>query len=230
MSGGGGGSETTRVEPPAYQLPYLQTGLGRADQLYGQSSQGQNVIPFSPYSEAAMGGTAARAAQGSPVTSAAQQYATRGLQGGFLGSNPWLDATFNRAADATQGRLATQFAGAGRNVGASQFQRAQELNDLATGIYGGNYQFERGMQQGLVPQAAGLANQDYVDLGQLGGVGQQVEGLAGEYANAPGNALQQYLLNVRGNDYGQTTTAPRQRGNSTAGLLGGLLGLGGLFG
>lgn len=218
MSGGGGGSQTTKTEPPAYQLPYLQYGLGQAQSIY---NQGGNVVPFAPQSEQALAGITQRATQGSPVTKAAQDYATQSLQGGFLGSNPYLDQTFNRAAQATQGQLASQFAGAGRNVSASQGLRAQQLNDLASQIYGGAYGQERALQQSTLGQATGLANQDYVDLAQLRGAGSDIEGLAQEYQNAQGTALDQYLGRVSGN-IGAVSTTPLYR-NRGAGAIGGAL-------
>lgn len=204
--------------PPAFQLPYLQYGLGQAKGLYDQGNQ---VVPFSQQSEQALQGTAQRATQGSPLTDAAQAYATKSLNGGFLGANPYLDQTFNQAAMATQGQLSSQFAGGGRNVGASEGLRSQQLNGLATDIYGGAYNNERNLQQGVLGQANSLANQDYVDLAQLRGVGSDVEGLAREYQQAPGQALDQYLGRVSGN-MGQTTQSPLYR-NSGASILGGAL-------
>jgi hypothetical protein len=211
-------TQTTTTTPPAYQLPYLQYGLNQAKQLY---NQGTPVIPFAPQSEQALSGIEQRATQGSPLVGAAQDYATKSLQGGFLGSNPYLDQTFNQAALATQGQLASQFAGAGRDVDASMGLRSQQLNDLATKLYGGNYANERALQQGVLGSALPLANQDYVDLAQLRGVGSDVEGLAREYSQAPGQALDQYLGRVSGN-MGQTTSQPLYR-NSAGSILGGAL-------
>jgi hypothetical protein len=221
--GGGGGSGVQRVEPPSYQLPHLQYGLGQARQLYDRGNQ---VVPFAPQTEAAISGITQRAMQGSPVTQAAQNYATNTLGGGFLGSNPYLDATFNKAALATQNQLSSEFAGAGRNVGAAQGLRSQQLNDLATSIYGGDYQQERNRMQGLVGQASGLANQDYIDLGQLAGAGSQIEGLGQRYADAPTANLNEYLAQISGN-MGQTTTT-KMPGNPASGIAGGAL-LGGLL-
>lgn len=215
---GGGGNQTTTTQPPAYQLPHLQYGAGQAQQLY---NRGQQVVPFSPQTEAAISGTTQRALAGSPVTQSAQNYATNTLQGGFLGSNPHLDAMFNKAALATQSQLASQFGAAGRGAAGSEGLRSQQLNDLATSIYGGDYQQERNRMQGLVGQAGALANQDYIDLAQLGGAGAQVEGLAQQYADAPGAALDQYLGRVSGNmGSTQTTKIPR---NPLGGALGGAL-------
>lgn len=67
--------------------------------------------------------------------------------------NPYLDRTFDMAALRTQNQLASEFAGAGRNVDASQGLRSQQLGDLATQIYGGAYDAERNRQNALVPYA-----------------------------------------------------------------------------
>lgn len=213
-------TQTTTTLPPAYQQPYLQYGLGQSRALY---DQGTNVVPFSQQSEQALQGIQQRATQGSPLVDAAQQYAQKSLTGGFMGSNPWLDNTFEQARLATQGGLASEFGRSGRNVGAAEGLRAQQMNDLATRIYGGNYAQERQLQQGVLGQATGLANQDYVDLAQLRGVGSDVEGLAREYQQAPGQALDQYLGRV-GQLQGQTTTSPLYRNSGGAALGGALLG------
>lgn len=214
-------TQTTTVMPPSYQLPYLQYGLGQARGLY---DQGANVVPFSPQSEQALQGVQQRATQGSPLVGAAQQYAQKSLQGGFLGSNPYLDQTFEQARLATQGGLASEFARSGRNVDASEGLRSQQLNDLATRIYGGAYGQERQLQQGVLGQATGLANQDYVDLAQLRGVGADVEGLAREYQEAPQQSLDRYLGRVGGIPAGSTTTSPLYRNSGASALGGALLG------
>lgn len=218
MSSSSSPSRTTTVnEPPAFIQPYMQYGAQQSRALYEtggpQYYGGNTVVPFSDQTERALGLTEQRALQGSPVNQAAQSYATRTLNtaptsqfgsgpnpyGGA--SNPYLDATFNKAADSVQQRLGTQFAGSGRNIEASRAVNADELNNLATGIYGGAYENERARQYGyetserdrmaqdldrqrslqfgvagLAPQ---MAAQDYVDLQALQGVGGQVEDLTG---------------------------------------------------
>lgn len=264
-------SRTTQVtEPPAFIQPFMQYGAEQARALYGtggpQYYQGNTVVPFAPQTEQALGLTEQRALQGSPVNQAAQNYATGILGttptsqfGSFnpygSGTNPYLDATFNRAADQVQNRLETQFAGAGRNVGASLPLNREMLSDLATGIYGGAYENERGRQYGfdtaerdrmaqdieqqrsrqfgIAGISPTLANQDYVDLQALQGVGGQVEDLAGRLMedqaarwdfsqNAPQINLDNYISRIGGAFPGQSTTAttPTYR-NRTAGALGG---------
>jgi hypothetical protein len=246
---------TTTTEPPAFIRPFMEYGAQQSRALYEtggpQYYGGNTVVPFSQQTEAALGGTEARAMGGSPVNQAAQNYAT-----GILGSaptsqfggasNPYLDAQFNRAADATQQRLQSGFAGNGRNIEAARPAASQELNDLATGIYGGAYENERNRMAedlarqrstqfgvaGLSPQ---LANQDYVDLNALQGVGGQVEDLTGRLMedqaarwdfsqNAPQMNLDNYIARVTGSYPGQnaTQTTPTYR-NRGAGAAGGAM-------
>lgn len=220
-TGGGGG--TTTVQPPKYQLPYLQYGLGEARDIYGQERGGKNIAPISNETQQAWDLAAQRATGGSPNVQAAQDLNAKTLSGGFLGANPYLDATFNRAALQTQNQLSSEFARSGRNVGAAEGLRSQQLNDLATGIYGGAYDSERNRMQDAVGQSIPLANQDYVDIGQLQQVGAGREGYAQEQLDAPGLALDRYLGRVSGN-MGQNTYASQSRNRAAGAVGGGLLG------
>ncbi len=231
-------STTTQTsEPPAFIRPFLQAGAQESLNAYRaggpQYYPGNTVVPFSPQTEQALGMTERRAMAGSPVTQAAQGYATKTLNGDFLNKNPYLDHTFNRAADQVQNRLNTGFAASGRNIDAGRAPASQELNDLSQQIYGGAYENERQRQQAMVPFANQLANQDYFDIEQLRGVGGQVEDLTGrlmedqagrwDFAqNAPQQNLDRYLGRVTGAFPGQNTTqtTPTYR-NRTAGALGG---------
>lgn len=223
--GGQSGGGTQRTEPPKYQLPYLQYGVQQARSLYDNGLP--TVAPQSQASSQALAGMQTLAGN-NPITGAAGDLATRTLQGGFLGANPYLDQTFNRAAMATQGQLASQFAGAGRNVGASQDLRSQQLNDLATNIYGGNYANERALQQQTLGMSPGLAQGQYADLDRLLGVGRTQEGYQQQQLDAPGNALDQYLGRVSGNM--GTTIKTSGGGNTASGVLGGALAGGSMFG
>lgn len=282
---------TQTTEPPAFIRPYMENAAQQSRALYEtggpQYYGGNTVVPFAPQTERALGMTEQRARAGSPVNQAAQGYATRTLTGPVTSqygsaanpfgagpnpfgaaSNPYLDATFNRAADVTQNRLSSQFAGAGRNIDASRPSNALELNDLASQIYGGAYDSERdrqlqygGQQLGIGAQgyenernrmaddiesqrsrqfgvaglAPGLANQDYVDVDRLAGVGGQVEDLSGRLMedqaarwdfsqNAPQINLDNYISRISGAFPGQSTQqiTPTYR-NRTAGAAGGAL-------
>lgn len=231
------GNQVTKTEPPSYQLPYLQEGLGYARGLFAEGGPeqygGNTVVPFAPQTEQALNGIQQRATNGSPLTQAGQGYAQDTLDGKYLDQgNPYLDATFNKAAQATQASLEGQYAGTGRNVAASLPQRTDMLTGLATQIYGGAYDAERNRQQGVLPYVNPLAESDYRDLSALQGVGAQVEDLSGRYMqdnarrwdteqNRPGAALDSYLQRIGGN-MGTTQSTPIYR-NKTAGAVGGAM-------
>lgn len=235
----GSNSQTTRTEPPKYQLPYLQHGVQEARNLYNSSAP--RVAPMSDTSSAALGGIAAQA-RNNQLSPAASNLATNTLNGGMLGTNPFLqsgpnphlDATFNQAALATQNQLGSQFARSGRDQGASQGLRAQQLGDLATNIYGGAYEndqnrrlsaysTERGLQQGALGMSPMLSQAQYGDLDRLLGVGQTFENYQQRQLDAPGNALDQYLGRVSGNMGSNVTVNGGGGGFSGAGAMGGAM-------
>lgn len=178
-------SHTTQTsEPPAFIRPFMQHGAQQALSLYNtggpQYFPGNTVVPFSDQTERALGLTEQRALNGSPVTDAAQNYATNVLgqapssqfgsaanpfastanpYGGA--SNPHLDATFNRAADQVVNRLNTSFAGSGRNIEAGRPAAADELGSLAAGIYAPAYESERNRQLAFGQQQLGIGASGY---------------------------------------------------------------------
>lgn len=122
-----------------------------------------------PQSELASGLT------GGQYTNPALAETMRVAFGGDVGSNPYLDASFGRAANAMgenfQDNVVADmdqgFASSGR-LGSKAYAKARgsaedaygrQLNDLANEVYGGAYQFDQGRKD----QA----------LGQLGALGQQ---------------------------------------------------------
>lgn len=176
-------TDTMTVSPPDYAVPYIQGGFQQAQNSFNQGGPqyypNDTFVPFAPQSEQAMALTQQRATGGSPVTQSAQNYATQSLNGDFMGNNPWLDQTFDRAVQRSRLALDSQFGTAGRDIQAQLPFRTDQVNDLTTSIYGGAYDAERNRMQATLPYANQLANQDYVDLAALQGVGSQVEGQAG---------------------------------------------------
>lgn len=171
-------------EPPAYLQPYLTQAAQQAQQLYGQG----NYV--------------------APVQQSAIDYTQNVLNGGYLGSNPYLDATFNRAAGAVTNQVQSNFGLAGRNVRGPDAAglATDKYNDLAAQIYGGNYQAERDRMQQLVPQANSL----------------------GAVTN-PGQGLDDYISRLRqlGGGYGTTSSTIPTQSNFWSGLAGLGLALGG---
>lgn len=215
------GNTTTTQMPASYMLPYVSTALGQANRLLGYQPQyypGNLVAGFSGPQQQAMGAISKLGMNGSPALNAAQDFDTTLLKSGG-GSNPYLDASFKQAAGATQGQLASEFGGTGRNVDASEALRGQQLDNLATGIYGKAYQQD--MQDAL---AAGNQAQNLYDTRMNGltaaeGVGKQVQDLAQQniaanqqkynyYQMLPIQQLQQYESFLGGVQPGMQTTSP----------------------
>ena len=234
-------TQTTTTEPPDYLLPYLRQAAGSAQSLFGRGPQqyfpGNTVVPFSPQTNQALNLQQNRAMGGSPVTNAAQDLTTKTLSGDFLNNNPYLDATFDKAAGAVGRQLDTTMARAGRDLDANIGVRADALNNLATDIYGGNYQAERDRQAGAVGSAIPLGREDYFDIAQLGEVGSAVEGQAqniiGDRMNrfnfnqeAPHAALDRFISQLSGAPIGQnsTSTQPIHRNPMGSALGAGITG------
>lgn len=228
MAGGGGGNSTTRVDLPKWQRPYVEQGFEGAKNIYEQG--GTQVAPFNDYQNRGFE-TVSRLAGNNQLSGAASGLATNTLNGGFLNSNPYLDATFNRAALQTQNQLASEFAGSGRNVEASQGLRSQQLNDLATGIYGGNYAQERQNQMATLGMSPGLNQAQYTDANALFGVGGQMQQQNQAELDQPSASLDRYLQQVSGS-YGNVTQQPMQGNRMGSALGGAMLGsqIGGQYG
>jgi hypothetical protein len=197
---------------------------------------------------------------------AAQGDITKTLGGGYLSpeSNPYLQQTYEKAARgltdqyslATMPQLSKAFGGMQAFGADSGYQQASSqagknlatgLGDVATGIYGQNYQAERDRMQragALAPQLAGM---DYQDATQMLGVGDiqrqnQQDVLNMQYQNwlkeqqHPYSQLDVLLNSIRGASGGggtTTQTAPNPYNPSQAmSMIGGGLagaGIGGMF-
>lgn len=206
----GSQTSTTTNAPPAYLQPYLQNAAQQATSMYGQGPQ------LSADQQNANQMVRTRALNGSPVVDSAQNFVNTTLNGGFMGQNPYLDATFNRAAGAVTNQVQSNFGTSGRNPRGIDAQgiAQQGYSDLANQIYGGQYNAERQQQLAALGYAQPLANQTYADAAQLQQVGQQMN---------PANSLDDYIarLSQIGGGYGTTSnTQPTQR-NLLAGALGG---------
>lgn len=239
MAKGGGGTQVQRVEPPAFQKPFLEHALGESARLYEtfqpQFFPGSTVAPFAPETNLALTAQANRAMAGSPLNAAAGDLLQSTIRGDFLNSNPFLDATFDRAAGRIGANVASQFSQAGRyGSGAHQDVLQQGLGDLALNLYGGNFARERALQQQAAAMAPGLAREDYFDIGQLANVGAarqaQAQAELGDVINRFNFAQQSPLLNlqnyaalVSGNLGSTTSTSGGAGGSSLVSGLGGAL-------
>ena len=243
--GGGGGSstqqQTTKVEPWSGVQPYITDYLRQAqsqNKTPFQFNAGDQIAPLSPEQQYGLAGTTQRAISGSPVNLAAQQNAYDTMTGGYMSpdSNPWLKQTVDTALGDVQSRVNSQFNNSNFGGSAHQELMTRNLGSTAAGMYGDNYQQERGRQMQAQALAPGLAETDYRDMQALMGVGDVRRGLSQDYLNQANslfnqnvNYPQQQLDNYgravglgMGVGSNQTSTAPNPYQSSPiAGAIGG---------
>lgn len=195
------GSQTTQTlqqQSPSWQQPYQQYGLQQsAAQYQNVNSPQQLVAGFSPQQNQAISNIT-NLAGGTPETSSAQNYVSNVLNGNPA-NNPYLNSEFNQAANTVQNRLGSEFAGSGRNVIGSLPIQADQMNNLATQLYGGAYNTGVQQQENAAAQAVPLEQQQFNAQNNLFNAGGAIQGLAQQYIQAPQTFLNQYLSQVNGN-------------------------------
>lgn len=176
-------TQTSQIDPTL--LPYLQTGLQRAEQLFltGQQPEffpGQTFVSPSAATTEAIAQQEAIARQQSPVLQQAQQAYQASLgqvgqtaAGGFLNANPYQQAMMEAAtrpltqqfSQAVLPGISSLYSRSGR-LGSGAMERAlgtateafgRSLGDITANIAGTQYQQERGLQQQAQLQQAQLA-------------------------------------------------------------------------
>jgi hypothetical protein len=191
-------SSSTSTQLPDWVLPYAQHYLGAYSGLVFNpdgsvrsmpDSLNQQVAPFTQDQRTAMGSMEGTTpwAQGLAGTGSAGLAATLG--GAYLdpATNPYLRATYQAAADPVTQNY--QFATAPSTMAAAQragqmggtaydesrmldqYGLGRQLNDLATNIYGGNYQQERSRQSAAQQFLPGTIGAMYQPAETLLGVG-----------------------------------------------------------
>jgi hypothetical protein len=250
IANGGGGSTSQSYDPDqrAYLrggdaaafnwLPYYASGAGP-----GRSTSSSLAFGAAPgvygTNNAFLTG-----AQGAAAPFTSGQYVgsnpAYGLLGGMAqgGATPYLDATYNLAAGKVRSALDSQFEGAGRyGGGAHQAAIASNLNDLATSLYGGQYnadqnralqagsalgniaQGERQQQLGALALAPSLSGAQTANVGGLLSAGNYNDQLMQRDFYTPLDSIQR-IQNIFNGNQGGTSTVPYFT-NPTAGLLGG---------
>ena len=199
-------------------------GSGSSD----PSSFAQSLVaPLSPLQIQGIQSLASTANGVNPSLSAANANAWE-TSGALLNPsiNPYLQNTFNLAANSVQNQLASEFAGAGSNVINSLPVQSDEMNNLATQLFGGAY------QQGLTTMNQAEALSPSIQQGtylpgqelySTGGLQQQQQQ---QLINAPYNALSWYsgLLGLNGSSLGGSS----QSNNPNAALQDAGMGIGAL--
>jgi len=93
---------------------------------------------------------------------------------GLPGANPYLDQSFNRAADNVEGRMRGSTAFQGLSNSGVQQQYSRNINDLGNQVYGGAYENEANRRQG-----AGLAISQLQQQAREGDLNRQFQASAG---------------------------------------------------
>lgn len=251
--GGGSTNTVTRTELDPTMRPFVQYGLQEATRLYqtpGLPSYfpGQTFVSPSQQTQSALQAAQARAAQGSPLTPAAQQQALGTIQGQFLGGNPFFEGAFGNAARAAQTQYfdaMNQIASGASRAGRYGSNAMGQLQDRATGQFATaltntagnlayqNYEAERARQQSMIGAAPQLAQADYADINQMLNLGQisetyqqaALEDAINRYnfaQQAPYTKLQSFLSAAYGAPQGMQTTQPVYR-NTLGNIAGGAL-------
>jgi hypothetical protein len=228
---------TTNTAPWSGQQPYLSFGFQQAQDLYNQGGPqyfpGQTLASLAPQMTQAIAATTQRALDGSPLVTAAQNTLTGLENGQFLSAgNPYFQQMFQNVANAVTPAVTQSFEGNGRYgsgayANALSSALAQQAGNLAYQNYS---QGLNDLLQGarLAPT---LANQDYVDLGQLASAGSTQQGLDQQQINAaidrynynqnlPYNTLANYMRMIQGNYGSSSTQTTQQSVNPIAGSLG----------
>jgi len=207
---------------PSWQTGYQNYGLNQALSQYQNTKT--LVAPFAPQQEQAISNITNMAANGDPATQAAQSFITNTL-GGNVQQNPQLNALFSQGANQIQNQLASQFAGAGRNVDQSQGANALALGTFGANLYGNAFNTQAGLQQAALNAAPSNLQSQLALQSALSGAGQQVQNQSQQYINAPQNFLNQYLSEVNG-ALGQTTSSTPAFNAGAGALGGGIVGAG----
>jgi hypothetical protein len=239
-----GGQPSNVTQTSVQQLPsWLNNantfGSSQAQNLYNQGGApyypGSTTAPLSSIQESYLTNANNLGQNGNSALNAGTSYAANASNGAYLNANPYLNQTFNQAANAVQNRVGSEFAGSGRNLEASLPVQNDQMNQLATSIYGGNYANERQLQSQAAGMSPGLNQAGLSNLGAQAGAGTLLQNQAQNYMNADANRfsynanlpyqnLSNYMNTVNSLSHGNTTsnTQPVFH-NQTAGALGGAM-------
>jgi hypothetical protein len=208
---GGGTNTVSQNTVPEWLKPYLTSNLqhGQALETAGGPQMEQQIAPLNGMQSAGLSSIAGAA--GMPNASGAADSQLQNIESGAYlspSTNPYLQGTFNQAAQGVQNSLDSQFGAAGRNILASAPVQSDEMNNLATQLYGGAY------QQGMQNMVQGAALSPSVDAGTY---------MPGQQMLSAGAGLQgqaQNVLNAQSNEYNYQQSLPYNTASWYSSLLG----------
>lgn len=221
----GGKAKTVQTEqntaPWAGQQGYLNDIFGRA----AVQASAPRVAPQSAYTTQAIDARANEATDPNSLTGQAKAQIGSTISGDYLGSNPYLDASVNRALGMTKASVNSNFQGDNFGNSAHQEWLTNKLSDTAFPYYMNAYESERGRQLEASRSAPALSE---LSLGQLEKAGGMQDTYAQRQTDAPWDAIMRYQAAVAGPYGGATSgTQPYYGGGGLNDMLGlGLLAYG----
>lgn len=250
----GGGSQpsgqTTTVQksdPWAGQQPYLSDVFNQAQGLNQTFTPSyfpdSTVAPLDPLQQQAISAEAQRGADGSPVTTAAQNQVADTASGAYLdpNANPYFKSMSDNVLSQVVPGLESQF-NQGNSLNNPGIARAvsQGATDSLGNLAGNIYETERGNQikaSALAPQTAGMDYQNIAAVSDAGSTQQaqtqaQLQDAISRFnfgQQVPYEKLAEYSNLVQGGYGGTSTLSQPYYQNTGANALGGALG-GGVLG
>lgn len=252
LGGSKGKGETVKTEtnsaPWAQVQPYLQNLFSSAQGLYNRGPMqyfpGNTVADQSPYTQQSIEKMAGTSTDPNSLTNQGAAQFGNTIRGDYLNpeSNPYLEATVNKALGQARGQVNATFGrGGGNNFGSSAHEETlgRTMADTALPYYMQNYDTERGRQMQASQLAPGVDMSKTAGLGAAGAATdayqqKQIDANKARFdfnQMSPWDALQRYQGGITG-QYGgtQTATQPYYPSNPFANILGGAAGAMGIFG
>ena len=175
---------SSSAEPSEFIKPYYTQAIDTAQNLFEGSTPNYfpnaTYVGFAPETQTALDLARARAVAGNPLLNQAQTQASNILSGQYLDptTNPYTQALYNKMAGDVTSQVESQFSKAGRfGSGANQEILARSLGELATDVYGDQYNRERELMANTMATAPSLGAMDYDDIAKLQQVGLEKESL-----------------------------------------------------
>lgn len=174
--GGGGGNSVTTQDIPQELKPLASKFTSDAINLSNtpyQAYGGQRNADLSAPQLQGIDMAVERATNGSATNDNAESALNQ-----FIGGqqNPYLDATYQKAAEQVSNSVNGNFSQAGRyGSGAHTASLTEGLGDMATNIYGGAYENDASRRMQAIGMAPEFGNMAYQDAGQLMNAGQTLQ-------------------------------------------------------
>lgn len=194
------------------QTPYLTDLFSTAQDLYQNQS---------PYTQMFQNRLAERAQSGSPLTTAATQGILDTAQGEYLPGGSKYQNLSQALLNQIRPSVDSIFAGGRFGSGLHKQALADSLSDKLLS----NYNQERSNQVAALQYAPQLAQQDYIDINQLGAAGQVPWQQAQQYQGLLGPTISTSESMNQALNRAQSQSTQQSAGQQQGGLLPGLGGL-----